>query len=425
VSGARHQHHVVRRLAIAGLTLLLVGCSFPPVAPSPAPSSARAVASESSQLDQARATIDALLNATRTGDRLGFDRLISDRDPTFPDRARLLYANLGTLPLTRLQARVEPTQVRLAGARAQLLGSGAWAQRAVVSWRLAGDDADVEHQVWLTFLSDGGQVRLAGTVDQPPDTIPEQKPSWWLGPVTAQERGGVTIVVGSGHAPDRWAKLAATALDNVQRHLPDGLGLSWSGRVVLEVPATHRDFESVLGEPTGSYGSIAAVTRRVGTADGATRIVINPEAAQLPSRALQSVLEHEMVHVATRSPDSPAPIWAEEGLAEWVSTQAHPGQPAEATDAVLTRVRARGAPRSFPSDRQFRVGEQDLQLAYAEAWLACRYIADRYSETQLGRLYAELDRGRSLDEASRSALKISDAELISSWRADLARLSQE
>lgn len=381
--------------------------------------------SESSQLGQARATVDALLNATRTGDRVGFERLISDRDPTFPDRARVLYANLSTLPLTRLQARVEPTQFMLAGARAQLLGSGAWAQRAVVSWRLASDDTDVEHRVWLTFLSDGRQVRLAGTVDEPPDAIPEQKPSWWLGPVTAQERGGVTVVVGSGQALDRWAKLAATALDNVEDHLPEGLRLSWSGQVVLEVPATHRDFESVLGEPTGSYGSIAAVTRRVGTADGATRIVINPEAAQLPSRALQAVLEHEMVHVATRSPDSPAPIWAEEGLAEWVSTQAHPGQLAEATDAVLTRVRAHGAPGSFPSDRQFQVGEHDLQLAYAEAWLACRYVADRYSEIQLGRLYAELDRGRSLDEASRSALKISEAELISRWRADLVRNARE
>jgi hypothetical protein len=425
VSGARHQHHVVRRLGVATLALLLVGCSFPAVAPSPAPSSARVVASESSRLGQVRATVDALLASTRTGDRLGFDRLISDRDPTFPDRARLLYANLSTLPLTRLQARVEPTQVRLVGARAQLLGSGAWAQRAVVSWRLAGDDGDVEHQVWLTFVSDGGQVRLAGTVDQPPEVIPEQKPSWWLGPVAAQERGGVTVVVGSGQALDRWAKLAATALDNVRHHLPDGLQLSWSGQVVVEVPATHRDFESVLGEPTGSYGSIAAVTRRVGTADGATRIVINPEAAQLSSRALQAVLEHEMVHVATRSPDSPAPIWAEEGLAEWVSTQSHPGQLAEGTGDVLTRVRDHGAPRSFPSNRQFKVGEQDLQLAYAEAWLACRHVADRYSETQLGRLYAELDRGRSLDEASRSALKISDAELISSWRADLVRLSQE
>jgi hypothetical protein len=411
----------VRRLWVAALTLLLVGCSFPAVAPSPARSSARVVTPESLQLGQARATVDALLNAARTEDRLSFERLISDRDPAFPDRARFLYANLSTLPLTRLQARVEQAQFKLVEARAQLLGGGAWAQRAVISWRLAGDDADVEHQVWLTFLADGGQVRLAGTLDEPPDAIYKQKPSWWLGPVTARERGGITVVGRADPALDRWAKLAATALGNVQHHLPDGQRLAWNGDVVVEVPATPRDFDLVLGEPAGSYGSIAAVTRRVGTAGGATRIVINPKAAQLPSSVLQAVLEHEMVHVATHSPDSPAPIWAEEGLAEWVATQAHPGQLAEATDDVLARVRAHGAPRSFPSDQRFHIGEQDLQLAYAEAWLACRYIADRYSEIQLGRLYAELDRGRSLDEASRSALKISEAELITRWRAYLVR----
>jgi hypothetical protein len=411
----------VRRLWVAALILLLVGCSFPAVRPSPAGSSAPVVPPESMQLGQVRATVDALLDAARAGDRISFERLISDRDPAFPARARLLYANLSTLPLTRLQVRVEQAQFRLAEARAQLLGSGAWAQRAVVNWRLAGDDADVEHQIWLTFLSDGGQVRLAGTVDEPPDAIHEQKPSWWLGPVTVRERGGITVLGGPDPALDRWAKLAATALDNVQHHLPHGQRVTWNGRAVVEVPATRRDFDLVLGEPTGSYGSIAAVTRRVGTAGGATRIVINPKAAQLPSSALQALLEHEMVHVATHSPDSPAPIWAEEGLAEWVSTQAHPGELPEATDDVLTRVRAHGAPRSLPSDQRFQIGEQDLQLAYAEAWLACRHIANRYSEDQLGRLYAELDRGRSLDEASRSALKISEAELIIRWRAYLVR----
>jgi hypothetical protein len=414
----------VRRLWVAALTLLVVGCSFPAAAPAPPGSSARVMTPDSSQLGQARATVDVLLNAARTRDRTSFERLISDRDPAFPDRARLLYTNLSNLPLTRLQARVEQAQFALAETRAQLLGSGAWVQRAIVSWRLAGDDADVEHRVWLTFLSDGGQVRLAGTADEPPDAIHEQKPSWWLGPLTARGRGRITVVGGSDRELDRWAKLAAAALDNVQHHLPDGQRLSWSGHVVMEVPATYRDFELVLGEPTGSYGSIAAVTRRLGTASGPTRIVINPIAAQLPSRALQAVLEHEIVHVATQSPDSPAPMWAEEGLAEWVSTQAHPGQLAESTDLVLARVRADGAPRSFPSDQRFQVGEQDLQLAYAEAWLACRYIADRYSKVELGRLYAELDRGRSLDEASRSALKISEDELITRWRAHLVHLAR-
>jgi len=381
------------------------------------------VTPESSRLGQVRTTVDALVKSARTRDRAGFERLISDRDPSFPDRARLLYDNLSTLPLTRLQARVEPTQFGLAAARNQLLGSGAWAQRAVVTWRLAGDEADVEHQIWLTFLSDGGQLRLAGTVDEPPSRIAEQKPSWWLGPLTASEREGVTVIAGSGQSLERWANLAAAALDNVRDNLPDGLQLSWSGHIVMEVPATPRDFESILGERPGSYDSIAAATRRAGTADGATRIVVNPKAAQLSSSTLQAVLEHEMVHVATSSPDSPAPVWAEEGLAEWVSTKTHAVQPSE-TDDVLTRVRAQGAPHSFPSDQEFQIGERDLRMAYAEAWLVCRYIADRYSEIQLGRFYAELDDGHSLDEASQSALNISEAELIIRWRAYLVRLTR-
>ena len=75
-----------------------------------------------------------------------------------------------------------------------------------------------------------------------------------------------------------------------------GLGTSWNRHVVVEVPATERDFASVLGKPGGSYASIAAVTHRATAAGDAIRIVVNPKTAQLTSSAVQSVLEHEMVH---------------------------------------------------------------------------------------------------------------------------------
>ena len=48
------------------------------------------VTPEGSRLGQARATVDALVRAARTRDRAGFELLISNRDPTFPDRARML-----------------------------------------------------------------------------------------------------------------------------------------------------------------------------------------------------------------------------------------------------------------------------------------------------------------------------------------------
>ena len=412
------------RLALAALALLLVGCSAPVVAPPPAPLETRSAAAESSRLGLVRATVDALLKAALTGDRARFDRLISDQDPAFPDRARLLFDNLSTLPLTRLQMRMEPTEFVLSDARRRLFGPGAWVQRGVVTWRLAGDSAEVEQAVSLTFLEVAGEVKVAGSIDEPPGIVREQKPSWWLGPLTARELHGVTLLAGSGQSLDRWVKIAAAALVNVRQGLPDGLGTSWNRQVVVEVPATERDFASVLGKPRSGYASIAAVTHRAAPADDAIRIVVNPQTAELTSSAVQSVLEHEMVHVATRSPDSPAPTWVEEGLAEWVSMQAHPGQRSEAADEVLARVRSDGAPRSFPPDQQFEVGARNLELAYAEAWLACRFIADQHSQAQLGRFYAELARGSSVDEASRDTLQLSEAALTAGWRAYLVRLAQ-
>ena len=424
MSASRKHCVTVRGLAAVALILLLLGCSGPAVTPASTPLPTPSATAGSSRLGLVRATVDALFKAAWANDRAGFDRLISDRDHSFRDRARLLYDNLSTLPLTRLQVRIEPTEFGLSNARRRLLGPSAWVQRGVVTWRLPGDGTEVEHRIWLTFLEADGEVKVAGTIDQPADSVQEQQPSWWLGPLSARERDGVTVLAGSGQSLDRWTQLGEAALGNVREELPNGLGGSWNGRVVIEVPATQRDFESVLGQPGGGYSSIAAVTHRAGTSGAAIRIVANPKAAQLGSLDLQSVLEHEMVHVATRSPESPAPVWAEEGLAEWVSMKAHPDQRSDGTDELLARVRNDGAPPSFPSDREFQAGARDIALAYAEAWLACRFIADRYSESQLGRFYADLDRGDSLDEASRSTLQLSEAALTSRWREYLAQLAR-
>jgi hypothetical protein len=208
VPAFRRQCLAVSRLAMAALTLLLLGCSAPAVAPAPAPLETRSATTESSRLGPVRATVDALLKAALTGDRARFDRLISDQDPAFPDRARLLYDNLSALPLTRLQMRMEPTEFVLSDARRRLLGPGAWVQRGVVTWRLAGDSAEVEHMVSLTFLEAAGEVKVAGTIDEPSGTVRSQKPSWWLGPLTGREQDGVTVLTGSGQSLDRWVNLA-------------------------------------------------------------------------------------------------------------------------------------------------------------------------------------------------------------------------
>src|SRR3954447_8929802 len=110
----------VRRLAAITLTLMLLGCSASAVEPAPTPPTGTAAPHES-RLGLVRATVDALVRTARAGDRAGFYRLVSEQDPSFHDRARLLYDNLSTLPLTRLQVRMEPTEFALSDARRKAL----------------------------------------------------------------------------------------------------------------------------------------------------------------------------------------------------------------------------------------------------------------------------------------------------------------
>jgi hypothetical protein len=98
-----------------------------------------------------------------------------------------------------------------------------------------------------------------------------------------------------------------------------------------------------------------------------------------------------------------------------------PGRSSSGTADLLAEVRRNGPPRSLPADADFAVGSPHLNRAYAGAWLACSYIAEHYSPARLGRFYAELDRGRSADHASRAVLGIGVDELTAGWRQLLVR----
>jgi hypothetical protein len=373
----------------------------------------------------AGSTLDALAAAVLAADRPAFTGLVSDRDPTFASRARLLYINLTGLPLTQLRLRPESDERRLSPARQRVLGAAAWVQPVLISWRLTGDSAAAQHRVWLTFVADGAAAKLAGTFDGPASPEPEPLPSWWLGPVATRRQGAVTVLAGSGQPADRWLRSVLDAVAAVRRGLPASLARGWSGRVVVEAPATTADFAAVLGQPTEAYAGIAAVTYHAGVADqGPLRVVVNPRArTELREAELAEILRHELVHLATRSPDSAAPLWAVEGLAEWIAIGPGPGRSSGTAD-LLALVRRDGPPRSLPADADFAAGSAGLNRAYAEAWVACRYVAERYSATRLGRLYAELDRGRSLDEASRTVLGVGAPDLVAGWRRALVRLSR-
>jgi hypothetical protein len=338
----------------------------------------------------------------------------------------LLFTNLADLPWQTLELRLQGGPTPVPGRLRDRLGTDAWRQPATVRWQLEGETSAAQHTVWLTFAVQDGSPRLAGTepprdADTPDDIAPQ--PVWWTGPVTAASRAGVTVLVGSGQPAATWLDRATAAAAEVRKRVSAGAAARWPGDLVVEVPASRRAFEAVLGAEPGSYAAIAAVTLPEGpSADSALRVVVNPEVTRtLAPLGVAVVLTHETVHVATRSPDSPAPTWLVEGLADDVALAAHPDAAVGVAEPLLERVRAGGPPQALPGNEEFLAGAEDLAVSYAEAWLACRYLRLTYSAEALQRVYTALDAGRGLDEALTDELGVDAAAFTAGWRSYLVQ----
>jgi hypothetical protein len=368
--------------------------------------------------------LDSLTTAVRDHDQAAFTAILSGRDPLALRPARIIFDNLSGLSLTKLTFTARTDFASLSEDRRRTLGNDAWVQEVRVSWQLPDDAGTAEHTVWLTMVPVGSGAQLAAVTDRPATATP--LPIWWSEPVVAERSGKATALVSATlGTPGRWADAAAAAgtavADQVGRVAP-----AWSGRLVVEVPGSRQLFEQVLGAKAGSYTQIAAVTSAEGPnpASAALRIVVNPAAAaRLTDLGLGVLLAHEATHVATRSVDSPAPTWAVEGFADYVAYEAYPGARREAAAPLLAEIRKHAEPTSLPSDASFRASSRGLGLTYAKAWLACRYVAESSSPRQLDRLYRELDRGRTLEQATQTVLNESAERFVGGWRAYLLALA--
>lgn len=147
------------------------------------------------------------------------------------------------------------------------------------------------------------------------------------------------------------------------------------------------------------------------------RVMINPAGVQ-GGLSSDIVLTHETVHVATASPASPAPTWLIEGLADDIAYDTYPQARGSAAAALLQRVRRSGPPARLPDEQAFRSSGDDLDLAYAEAWLACYDIARRYGRGRLLAFYTAVGRTPTgaINPAARSTLGVDQDQLVAGWR---------
>ncbi|NUR85827.1 MAG: hypothetical protein HOY71_17250 [Nonomuraea sp.] len=218
-------------------------------------------------------------------------------------------------------------------------------------------------------------------------------------------RGARSVVAGHRAAPALLADLARRA--DLAGHRVSAV-LGRPVRALVVVPDSDADAARLAR--VGPVDGLAAL------ADGGRVIVVPGSFARLTATGRDVVLAHELTHVAAGT--DRLPVWLYEGFADYVAYR-DAGLPVRTAAAELAaEVRAGRLPSELPGPEAFAPAGGDperLARAYQEAWLACRFLADRFGEGTLVRLYRDA-RVAGADQALAS-VGLTAATLAARWRA--------
>ncbi|MFB4274811.1 hypothetical protein ACBJ59_05895 [Nonomuraea sp. MTCD27] len=267
-----------------------------------------------------------------------------------------------------------------------------------------------------------GLLLLALAGGPEPPVLPSGILDLWPGGRTVVRRGGRSVVVAHvghvsyvgqvGQGRVGQGGQGAGSLDEMAR-LADRAGLRVSAvlgrpvRPLVVVPDSAREAARLAG--VERLDGLAAVADR-------GRVIVVPELfATLNPTGRDVVLAHELTHVAAGTDH--LPVWLYEGFADYVGYRDAGLPVATAAAELAAEVRAGRLPNALPAPAAFAAdgrAPDRLARAYQEAWLACRFLADRFGEGTLVRLYREAQ-AAGLDRALAS-LGLSVATLTARWR---------
>ena len=406
----------MRRLVLAvALSLLAAlavsGCSgnLDVKPPSPTHDDSGQLATEAQQ------TLDDLVSALERRDASA----VHLAAPGHADQLRAVAANAKALGVRDLSMRYVDEAAPLTSTERSRFGNRAWVAAVQLQYAFGGVDTAPAHLEGAVVFTPGrgGQVRIAGF-----GAGDARTPLWLVEPL-AVVRNGPTLTAVAGGAAGRYPGLVTRALAQVRRTLP-----SWHGPLVVEVPASQAELDRALQAQPGQYDDIAAVTT---TEDGSlssgapVRVFINPGVFdKLADRGAQVVMSHEATHVATGATFVSMPTWLLEGFADFVALN-HAGVPVSlAARQILARIRAKGLPSGLPTAGDLQPTANGLGATYEEAWLACRFLAERFGQQRLIAFYRAVSGGAPLRRAFVTVLGTTEGAFVTQWRADLAHLAR-
>jgi hypothetical protein len=240
-------------------------------------------------------------------------------------------------------------------------------------------------------------------------------------------RGSRSLVIGLGG--EQRLKPFADLADHAAGKAAKVWGAAgWSGDVVVLVPSTQDQVETLLNASAGSLQGVVAITAGEGgkplTGAPASRVVINPDAfnAEAPD-AWQFFLDHELTHVATRAWTTAAvPLWLSEGAADYTGYLSSTISADRKFLELANAVSGGWKPEDLPATDDFRGAGDTVSRTYQISHLACAYIAEKYGQGKLVAFYKAVGTAPEgtadpVDQAFRTVLGTSTKDFTAKWRA--------
>ena len=185
----------------------------------------------------------------------------------------------------------------------------------------------------------------------------------------------------------------------------------WDGQLLVELPATAQAYAQLAGADSADAAAISHCP------PAGARITVNPAVGDEDPAYLDTLLLHEGVHIATGSScaGGRAPLWVEEGLAEWVACEPDADCLAAADEWVAHHLAENGTPAGLPEDADFRGSPRQVSAAYALARPAVASAVERLGRPATMALLATYYRG---------AAEPDQTQRLTAWYlADLQQLS--
>ena len=220
---------------------------------------------------------------------------------------------------------------------------------------------------------------------------------------TPLESNGITIYYYSGSQDDAQAMLqtATETIGSMSRLL----GANITYPIKVWIYKNNDDMHPALQRRSATFEQ-SVITEGVRVASNTVLILGNGSFG---------TLRHELTHVVTHAAGESAlghlPAWLDEGTA--VYGQNDPGGFEAAVDQAVQRGNVFSVRQitSSPGD------PSGVNLFYGESWSLVKYLNDTYGPEKFAKLFAEIKKGSTIDDALKAAYGFDQDGLDNEWRA--------